>query len=427
MEEFNRIPIVIVGDEDELEKATSRMDEEESQIDPGELIERMKENGGRCYRERRFDTAFEFYSKGLEILGLEQSLNEKGRELELVLKEVVLKGNCIACYVEKKDFRVAISESRKLIQYIKEEEASYLRENADLPTLWVSIKNKTMYRLSFSLYSLFSEKSSICDEGSEAHIRESFDAISTVLRYYQEGLKVPPPQEVTALYNRVKAVLDSQSTNMRDCNANKETGESQTSEPTEREDRREASNPENEGGPVLKKEESHYLGSYIECFIEEGLEPGSRPKTVSSPIPVIDKMSCKNSMEFLRIWQNICQNDRFLDYYLLFGRLFMDVDQIFSRTEMEINILDKTLERISAILDETIKICPSGPKDNMVSQIFMVIQRLERTARFDFVVLMLPRSFQILDKLINLSGISDGLLQEVRRFRDDQASKGVCI
>lgn len=427
MEEFHRIPIVIVEDEDELEQIADGMgggelDEEESHIDPKELVERMKEKGGKCYREKKFDDAIGFYLRGLEILELEQSLREKKGEFELVLEEVVLRSNCIACHVEKKNFDLAISESRRLIAYTREEEASYLREKGgDLPTLWVSIKNKTLYRLSLSLY----------EKGPEAPVKESFDAIRTVLEYYQEGLKVPPPREVATLYSKVKKALDAQNTAL-DEHLRKEQRRDRDGtsvpEPGDKEDKC-AAREKSDRGTALRRDEAHYLRSYLRCIMEESLEPGSCSKSIPSPIPIVDRMDCNNPVEFLRIWQNISQNDQFLDYYLLFSQLFMKVDKLFSKTEMDVNTLEKIFERISSILDELIGIYPSTPKQSLVCHMFKIIQKLEKTSRFDFLVLMLPGSPRILDKMarLNEGSISENLLQEIKHFRDTQISKGVHI
>lgn len=432
MEEFHRIQIVIV--EDEIEQIVDEMEggesdeEDESHIDPRELAERMKEKGGECYRERRFDDAIGFYLRGLEILELEQGLREKKGGVELVLGELVLRSNCIACYVEKKDFDLAISESRRLIAYAGEEEASYLREKGDLPVLWVNIKNKTLYRLSLSIYSLLGEKTSLCEKELEALVKESFGAIRTVLEYYQEELKVPPPQEVAALYSKVKRALEAQDTRSggslgkeqsqgRDCTLDPEPSDMQY---------------KYGGGAAPKQSETHYLRSYLRCLMEQeerDLEPGSHQRSIPSPIPVVDKMSCRNSAEFLRIWQNISREDRFLDYYLLFSQLFTKVDKLFSKTEMEVNTLERILERISSILDELTGTYPSTPKENLVRHMFIILQNLGKTSRFDFVVLMLPGNFRILDKMTQLhkASISASLLQEIKHFRDTQVSKGIHI
>ncbi|KAH8584368.1 uncharacterized protein ELE39_002462 [Cryptosporidium sp. chipmunk genotype I] len=430
MEEFHRIPIVIVEDEDELErifredgsKLEISEEEKNSRIDPKELAKKMKEKGGQCYKERKFDEAIGFYLKALGILELEQSLRENSEEFELFLGEIVLRSNCIACYVEKKDFGRAVSESRKLLAYISEERDRYLRENGELPTLWVNIENKTRYRLSLSLYNLLECGDFLREESSKSPISESFEMIQAVLEYYQNWLKVPPPHEVTVLYSKVKRALDTQSyeTNKVDSIENPEFRDKKSQSQTGKQEER---------GVSLNQSEPCYLKSYITCFLKEDLEPGSYPKSIQSPIQIINRMSCNHPMEFLRIWQNIYQNDHFIDYYLLFGQIFTNLDKLYSKTEMEGNILEKILERISAILDELLNsVFPPKIKEKLVLHIFKIIQKVGKTKRFDFVALMLSRNFQILNKMVQLRDcLSNNLLREIRNLQENQISKGIQI
>ncbi|OII73200.1 uncharacterized protein cubi_02432 [Cryptosporidium ubiquitum] len=429
MEEFHRIPIVIVEDEDELErfvKGGNQLEEEEreekSRMDPKDLSNRMKEKGGCCYKEGKFDEALGFYLKALEILDLEQSLSENGRNFELIMGEVVLRSNCIACYVGKKDFNLAISESRKLLDYIKEEGDHHLREKEDLPTLWVNIENKTRYRLSLSLYnSLYcGNKDILHEENSKASIRESFEMIKLVSEYYQESLKVSPPQEISSLYSMVEKTFKAQSF---------KTSEEEPGKKSSLRDRENQYHITEQGGKtILKQSEPNYLRSYLICFLEEDLESGSYSKSIPSPIPIVNKMSCNNFMEFLKIWQNIYQSNNFLDYYLLFGQIFTKLDKFYNKTEIEGDILERVLERISNILDELKGISPSKTKDKLVSHIFRIVQNLERTPRFDFVALMLTKNFQILDKMVQLREcISEQLFQEIKYFQETQVSKGIQI
>ncbi|KAL5368180.1 hypothetical protein CPHLJ_6g3040 [Cryptosporidium parvum] len=434
MEEFHRIPIVIVEDEDELERIVNEgknklevQDEDEdkkSRIDPKDLANRMKEKGGQCYKEKKFDEALGFYLKALGILELEQSLKENGEDFELLMGEIVLRSNCIACYVEKKDFERAVSESRKLLKYINEEGDFYLKKNGELPTLWVNIENKTRYRLSVSLYNLFGCGDVFSDEISKSSINESFEMIQTVLDYYQHWLKVSPPHEINVLYSKVKRAIESQNYETKEVNSSLENldfREKEVQSQTEKQDEEEIS---------TKQNESHYLTSYITCFLEEYFEEsGSCPKSIKSPIQIVDKMNCNNSIEFLRIWQNIYQNNQFIDYYLFFSHIFTNLDKIYNKTEIEVNILEKILERISVVLDELLKNSfQSKPKEKLISHIFKIIQNLEKTKRFDFVVLMLNENFQILNKMVQFEKyLSNNLLQEIKHFQENQTSKGIQI
>ncbi|KAK9172132.1 putative Monad-binding region of RPAP3 family protein [Cryptosporidium meleagridis] len=433
MEEFHRIPIVIVEDEDELEgivnegKSKLELQEEDenkkSRIDPKDLVNRMKEKGGQCYKEKKIDEALGFYLKALGVLEFERTLKENVQDFELLMGEIVLRSNCIACYVEKKDFEKSISESRKLLKYINEEREGYLRKNGELPTLWVNIENKTRYRLSLSLYNLFGCEGVSSDENSKSYISESFEIIQTVLDYYQHWLKVSPPHEISVLYSKVKRAVESQNYEKKEVNSSLENLDSidKVQSQTEKQDEEEVS---------TKQNNSNYLTSYITCFLEDYfIESGSYQKSIKSPIQIVDKMNCNNSIEFLRIWQNIYQNDQFIDYYLFFSDIFTNLDKIYNKTEMEVNILEKILERISVILDEFLKNAfQSKPKEKLVSHIFKIIRSLDNTKRFDFVALMLNESFQILNKMIQFKdSLSNDLLQELKHFQENQTSKGIQI
>ncbi|KAF7456676.1 putative Monad-binding region of RPAP3 family protein [Cryptosporidium felis] len=408
MEEYHRIPIVIVDDVEEIERRMAVSDNELEELDgssinPKDLVKKLKEFGNRNFREGRFDDAIEHYSRAIGILSLEWGLGEEGSDFWVGLEGVILRSNRIACYVEKGDFNSGISESRALLEELNREKETHLRRDNELPTLWTNLENKARYRLSLSLFSSLEKEQS--QENKYKILREAFDAVEKVVEYYQHELDIPAPREISALHSKLKKAVEA-----KDRNKNKPPEESTPECPT----------PQSES----TFDKDHYLKEYLMQF-GSLLEPS---KPIESPVPIVERLSCRNRIEFIKIWQNISGHDEFLDFYLLFGQVFTNLDVLYSKSELESDILERILGRFSAMFDKLGQINSSKLDEKFAEHVLGLIKKCSTTKRFDFVARMTSSNFQILDKISRLGEkINGDLKQEIYELKQFLELKDISI